>query len=465
MDIRPRLFGTQIDRYDEEYLQAGIEIYDWLETKKVAGRDGIYFEVNPDAPTDYSNEPVHGKYALYSGASGTGFFLIRLFEVTGDEKYLSEAKLIAEELLNNVEGKEFYANKLKTAGLSGLPITGWHTGIYSGPSGAGIFTLALYNHVRDSRYIDFARRLGEDIIESSTRDESGLFLTEDIDIFSDGGFVLYFISLFNATQDQRYLDIARDYAEHIRKRAIGYSRGGSYYEANKIERVGMPEGSIYPGFAHGSAGIGFLFAVLYEYDKKSWELESAVEVAEFLEKISDEVGSGRLIPYVWGGESKADYAGKYYLGFCHGPAGTSLLFKKLYDITGDGKYLEFTKALAYGILEAGAPEYNSWGLWNSYCSCCGTPGLIEYFVWLYEATGEGAYLDYAKRAAVKTISDSRQIDGGRCFFGHWDRTNPRDVQTYTGLYSGASGAASNLLRLYGTLHGKELTPFWEYSYK
>lgn len=464
MDIRPRLSGRQIDTYDEEYLGTALEIYDWLESKKVKGENGVFYEVNPDAPEDYSGKPVHGKLALYSGSSGTGFFLIRLYEITGNVDYLEEAKLIAEELIYNVPNKGFYEAKLKSALESDLPVTGWHTGIYSGPAGAGIYALALYKHVSDPRYIEFAEKLGEDIILSSKRDKSGLWLTEDTDIFSDGGYVLYFISLYKATGARKYLDIARDYASHIHDSAIPYEGGGAYYKANDIEKVGMPKGSIYTGFAHGSAGIGFLFAVLYEYDKQDWELAAAVDVADFITKISIELGKGIVVPYVWGGESDKEYSGRYYLGFCHGPAGTSLLYKKLYDLTKDEKYHDMAGLLAEGILEAGAPEYNSWGLWNSFCSCCGTPGLIEYFTWMYETTGNEEYLNYAKRAAVKTISDSRISGKGRCFFGHWDRTDPRDVQTYTGLYTGASGAAANLLRLYGALHGRRLTDFWEYSY-
>ncbi len=464
MDIRPRLSGIQIDNYDEEYLGTALEIYDWLESKKVQGRNGIFYEVNPDAPLDYSGKAVHGKLALYSGSSGTGFFLLRLYEITDDKKYLEEAKLIAEELINNTPDKEFYEDKLNNALKSDLPVVGWHTGVYSGPSGAGVFAIALYKHTQDSRYIEFAKKLGEDIILSSKRDESGLYLTEDTDIFSDGGVVLYFISLYKVTGEKNYLNVARSFASHIHSRAIRYEEGGAYYKANDIEKVGMPKGSIYTGFAHGSAGIGFMFAVLYEYDRQDWELKAAMNVADFIEKISIELGTGRVIPYVWGGESDKEYSGRYYVGFCHGPAGTSLLYKKLYDVTKNDRYYEFTKVLAEGIIEAGAPEYNSWGLWNSFCSCCGTPGLIEYFAWLYESTGNKDYLNYAKRAAIKTISDSRVSGAGRCFFGHWDRTDPRDVQTYTGLYSGASGAAANLLRLYGTLHGKELTDFWEYSY-
>ena len=35
MDIRPKLSGIQIDKYDEEYLGTALEIYNWLESKKV----------------------------------------------------------------------------------------------------------------------------------------------------------------------------------------------------------------------------------------------------------------------------------------------------------------------------------------------------------------------------------------------------------------------------------------------
>ena len=112
--------------------------------------------------------------------------------------------------------------------------------------------------------------------------------------------------------------------------------------------------------------------------------------------------------------------------------------RKLYDITGKEAYLGICEELAHGIINAGAPEYNSWGLWNSLCTCCGTPGLIEYFAEMYEYTGKEEYLEYAKRSAAKVIADSYESDKGRCFYAYWDRTAPRDIQTYTGLYTGAS---------------------------
>lgn len=464
--MRPKLrtFGGPENTDNSDYLKTGLEIYDFIEANKIEGDIGVYYAINPSSAVDYTGGPVHGKYSLYSGSAGTGIFLIRLYEVTGDKKYLKEASLILKELSQYSAGSEFYREKRESAMQSSLPITGWHTGVYSGPSGAGVLALAYYQHDKDPEYLEFAERLGKDILDASISDETGKYVTEDTDVFSDGGFVLYFISLYQATGKTIYLDAARDFASHIAKTAIEDGNGGIYFSANDIERVGMPKGSIYPGFAHGTAGIGFVFATLYEADKQEWELDAAKKTAVFLESIADEFDGARLVQYVYGGETGESHKGRYYIGFCHGPAGTSLLFKKLSKITKDAHYFEVYRSFAEGIIKAGAPEFNSWGLWNSYNTCCGVPGLIEYFVDVYETTGEEKYLDLAKRSAARTIADSFEGADGRRFFGHWDRTNPSDVQTYTGLYIGAAGAGANLLRLYAHLEGKKVTPLWEYSY-
>lgn len=464
MGYRLKSFGNAFSYDKEDYLNAALQIYEWVESNRIDDETGVTYRVNPGSVVEYEEHAVHGKYGLYSGSAGIGIFLLRLYEVTGDAEYLKEAKQVFAALEKNVPGIEFYSDKLATAMDSELKVVGWHTGIYTGPAGAGIFALELYRVDSNERYLKLAIRLGEDIVTSSKKLKAGLTLSGDTDVFSDGGYVLYFISLYNITGDEKYLDIARDYASYIYSTAKEYEKGGIFFYANDLFQVGMPKNSIYPGFAHGTSGIGYLFATLYAFDNQQWEFDAAKKVADFLINISDEYGEGRLVPYIFGGEDSDYYKEKYYLGFCHGPAGTSLLYRKLYDLTKDEKYLRFYKEFAQGIVEAGAPEYNSWGFWNSYCSCCGAPGLIEYYADLFEYTGEAEYLELAKRSAARTIGDSTSTGKGRAFYGSWDRTDPKNIQTYTGLYTGAAGAASNLLRLYAAEEDKKITPLWEYSY-
>lgn len=465
MGYRIKTFGNAKSYTEDDYLENAIELYEWVESNRIDSDKGISYRVNPGSVIEFSEHQVHGRHRLYSGSAGVGIFLIRLYEILNDKKYLDEAKGILEELIVSTEGSEFYVEKIKSAPESDLKVTGWHTGVYTGPGGAGILALEIYRFDKNDKYIEFAEKISDDIISASKIiDGKGITLTGDTDIFSDGGFVLYFLSLYKVTGNEKYLNFARDFAAYIYSTAVSSEKEGLFFYANNLEMVGMPKDSIYPGFAHGTSGIGYLLAVLYTYDKKEWELNGAIEVSKFLDSISDCYENGRLIPYNYGGKNEEEYEGKYYLGFCHGPAGTSLLYRKLYDITGEKKYLQALKELAQGIIIAGAPEYNSWGFWNSYCTCCGTPGLIEYFADLYEYTKDDKYLEYAKRAAAKTIGDATSTGKGKAMYGSWDRTDPKNIQSFTGLYTGAAGAGANLLRLYATVKGKNITPLWEYSY-
>lgn len=339
----------------------------------------------------------------------------------------------------NLPGSEFYIDKYANALDSSLKVVGWHTGFYSGPIGAGIFLLELYRETADKEYLEFAIKLNEDLLSTASKREEGLSFSGDIDLFSDGGYILYEIELYKQTGDSRYLEVARQIAAYILSQTYNSEKGNIYWKANDLSKVGMPQGSIYPGLSHGTAGIAYALAILYEYDRQEVLLETAKKAAAFLLEIADEVGEGLLIPYLYTQDESEEWKNKYYAGFCHGPAGTALLFYKLFQITNVSDYLDVVKKLSQGIVELGAPELNSWGLWDSKCWCCGTPGLVEHFAWMYHITGEEKYLEYARRSSARVIADSyRNQDSSRCFYGYWDRTNPRGIETYTGLGIGSA---------------------------
>lgn len=449
----------------DDYFDIAEKIYEFIENNKDESSIGISYKINPGGLVDLTGGPVHGKYSLYSGSAGIGIYLLQLYDASGDAKYLDEAKLIAKELIANLPGREFYIDKYENAINSSLKVTGWHTGFYSGPIGAGIFLLELFDKTNNKEYLDFAIKLNDDLLSTATEAETGIYFTGDLDLFSDGGYILYEAELYKKTGDDKYLKIARSIADYIISQEQCSKGGNIFWKANDLSQVGMPEGSIYPGLSHGTAGIAYALAVLYEYDRQENQIETAKSAAEYLLEIADTVGEGLLIPYLYTDDDNKDWKNKYYLGFCHGPAGTALLFYKLYQITKDVSYLETVKKLSQGIIELRAPELNSWGLWDSKCWCCGTPGLVEHFVWMYSITGEEKYLSYARRSAARVIADGFvNADNSISFYGHWDRTDPRGVETYTGLYIGAAGAGSGSLRLYAAETKKSVAGLFEYKY-
>lgn len=212
-----------------------------------------------------------------------------------------------------------------------------------------------------------------------------------------------------------------------------------------------------------------MFALLYDASGDERYLELAREGVEYLKAIAVGDETGMLVPYQ---DHPADPGhgltrDHFYLSTCHGPVGTVLPFRLLFELTGEESYRDWCIWLSRGIIRAGAPEHLSWGLWNSNCQCCGTPGILEHFVEMFEFTGEPEFLGYARRTADRILADSFQADDApayRSWFGAWTRTIPERVVSYLGLYSGSAGCASSLARLYADRTGKRLTPLYEYAF-
>ena len=117
----------------------------------------------------------------------------------------------------------------------------------------------------------------------------------------------------------------------------------------------MERGDFFPNFAHGTAGIAWMFATLYKESKVERYLDLAKRAVVYLQSIAVGDESGTLIPYLDNPKTGPTWD-KYYLSTCHGPVGTTLVFRMLYELTGEQEYLDWIKRLARGIIRAGAPE-------------------------------------------------------------------------------------------------------------
>ena len=71
----------------------------------------------------------------------------------------------------------------------------------------------LYQVTRKQEYRDFVLRTADVLMEAASRDERGLFWSEQEDITADGGFIVFLDIVYRCTGIRKYLDFASEAAE------------------------------------------------------------------------------------------------------------------------------------------------------------------------------------------------------------------------------------------------------------
>ncbi|MGL6198234.1 MAG: lanthionine synthetase LanC family protein [Lachnospiraceae bacterium] len=449
---------------DKEYLEAVFQIVKYLRNNEVVSEQGKYWKPSPEPGNDYEGDLMITPKSIYAGSAGIGQFFLQLYDVTKDDQYLQEAKDAAEYILNTYEGVDFFRKILEQDAGGVWPVNGWGTSVYAAPAGEGIFLQQLYEKTGDNRYHDFLIQTADDAIAAGKDDGKILHWSNQADLMADGSYVFFFLYVFRKTGDKTYLDAAKKVIAFTDTVIVNAKEGGIYYKNVDLTLVGWESTeSVFPNFSHGAAGTAFLNTLLYEETKEEQYLDKAKEVVKFLAAIAEGDEDGALIPYLYNPE-RGRFHDFYYLSTCHGPVGTTILFRKLFELTGDEEYLEWVNQLTKGILKAGAPLVHTPGYWNSYCLCCGAPGVLAHFVKTTELLGDDTYLSQAKITADKLLGDSWNDEKGRRWYAAWTRKLPGFVETYTGLYDGAAGAGTSLLYLYAHEHNIKITDTIEYLF-
>jgi len=207
-----------------------------------------------------------------------------------------------------------------------------------------------------------------------------------------------------------------------------------------------------PNFSHGTAGIAYFLARLYEETHDKTFLDSAVSGARYLQSVAKTEGDMCLIFHH---EPEEDGKNLYYLGYCHGPVGTARLWYQLAKVTGDPQWMDWVHRSARAIMKSGVPDQQTPGFWNNVGQCCGSAGVAEFFLHLYKLTKSKEYLDFSQRMTAQILKAATRDEKGLYWIHAEHRVRPQDVFAQTGWMQGAAGIGAWLARLDGFQQNRE----------
>jgi lantibiotic modifying enzyme len=400
------------------YRDAALAAARWISASAVETESGITW---PGVPGD--GQTINN--TLYSGTPGVVLFFLEAYYTTGEKGFLNQARAGADYLLATLE-------KEKASGL------------YTGAAGVGLALLEMNKAARDRKYrrgVEEILSLLEDRAEPEGR---GLQWSSTTDIISgNAGTGLFLLYAGREMKNPGCVEMAA--AAGLRLVDLAQpSEGGLKWAMDPS----YPR--LMPNFSHGTAGIAFFLASLYQATKNREFLEAAVAGARYLQAVARTDKNTCLIFH-----HEPEGEDLFYLGWCHGPVGTGRLFHLLYKITGENMWLEWANKGGRALLKSGIPEKQTPGFWNNVGVCCGSAGVADYALSLFQVTQQMEYLEFARRLTAQILRLSSRESGGLKWIQAEHRSRPDFLQAQTGLMQGAAGIGLWLLRLDAFEAGKE----------
>ena len=397
---------TKIPEYLEEAKNAAEEI--------IKTDEGVeFYNKTINGKIDDSNKLVHVKNmpgwaaGWGNGPTGRAYLVLKLYELTGEEKYKVYVAKVGDDLIAAAKKGE--------------------TGIYwseqndlCGDAGYISFLVSATELTGDKKYVDAAKQFGDFILTKGKPAPKGgtYYNVVDLtiidfpkDVFwvnlahgtSGVGWALTI--LYNATKDKRFLDAAIEAARYIEGIAVGDDEAALVPYLDSLERGPSTE-FYYLSTCHGPAGTTLLFQGLYKITgDKEW-LDWTLKLSRGIIK----AGAPEIFSRgYWQSQS-----------LCCGTPGLVEHFISVYKLTNNKEFLEYARRAAKTVIG-------------------------QSFV-------EDADGDIYKQKKLRRWS------------GAWWRTIPTDVHSYTGLYIGTAGNAWALLSLAAVEKNEKLIDLIEYSY-
>ncbi|MEN3304057.1 MAG: hypothetical protein V7603_259 [Micromonosporaceae bacterium] len=206
--------------------------------------------------------------------------------------------------------------------------------------------------------------------------------------------------------------------------------------------------TLMPNLSHGLAGIAATLALAgAELDRP--DLTSAARSgAEHLVALGETDGRGLVVPrYIPGDRHDED---EFTYTWCHGAAGTSLLFLALdragvEDVAGVPP-LRWHRRCLHSVRTSGLPARRHPGFWDNDGRCCGTAGVGDVFLDSWQRSGDDHDLAFALHLA-DTLVERAIVEGSHAYWRFVEHRAPEPLlPPRVGWMQGAAGIAAFLFR-------------------
>lgn len=343
----------------------------------------------------------------YNGPTGGGYLAMKLYEVTGEEKYKDYVIKAADDLLA--------AAKKAPEGIY------WsEQNDLCGDAGFIPYLVSTWEMTQAEKYLEAAKEFGNYLVSKGRIAPNGgrYWRVVDLtlidfpqDIFwvnlahGTSGVGWAFTILYKATAEDVFLQAAKDAAAYIQGIAVGDERAVLVPYLDSLERGPSTE-FYYLSTCHGPAGTALLFEALYRLTQEK-------EYLDWVKRLSRGIIEAGAPEHFSRGYWRSQ-------ALCCGTPGLLEHFISVYRLTGEEEFLNYAKRTARTIIGQSYVDDNQKDIYRSQKS--------------------------------------------RRWLGNWWRTIPHDVHSYSGLYIGSAGNAWSLLSLAGLLKKEKYIEIIEYNY-
>jgi lantibiotic modifying enzyme len=409
--IAPFVHASQ--RNTRPHLDVAVRCAQWIARSTQDHPQGAAWPADPLRPSSVGLD-------YYNGMPGVVAFFADLHAASGDARWLDLSR----------RGAAYLRASWERAGAT------FGDGLYTGLAGHAVSLRALARHGGGAEWEDAARDATRRIVARAKPVGDGVEWSASNDIISGtAGIGLYLLQAGAAWKDASLVDTAAKAGRRLLAMGVAADGGRMWFP-------GGTTGRNYPNFSHGTSGVAYFLATLYQHTRDRAFLDGALAGATYLEAVATARDGTRAIFHVSG-----DGENRFYLSWCHGPVGTARLFHRLHQITGDAKCSRWVDELTATVVASGVPEQRTAGYWNNISQCCGNVGIGQYYIDLARYRPTAAIKGLRERVESNTLSRAADDADGLRWVQAENRVQPENLVAQTGFMQGAAGVGSFFLQL------------------